>query len=103
MWDKDFGTRPFFRHLVAQGHTVMDVAYRLCPEVDIYGMIGDVKRAIAWIKAEASCYGVNPEKIVLGGPWTNHGFDLLLPQTSPPAQSALYDADRFLALLSNND
>ncbi len=67
MMDKDTGTRPFFRHLVAQGHTVMDVAYRLCPEVDIYGMIGDVKRAIAWMKANASRYGVNPEKIVLGG------------------------------------
>lgn len=65
--DKDFGTRPFFRHLIAQGHTVMDVAYRLCPEVDIYGMIGDVKRAVAWTKANASRYGVNPEKIVLGG------------------------------------
>jgi acetyl esterase/lipase len=67
MMDKDFGTRPFFQHLVAQGHTVMDVAYRLCPEVDIYGMIGDVKRAIAWMKANASRYGVDPEKIVLGG------------------------------------
>jgi len=65
--DKDFGTRPFFRHLVAQGHTVMDVAYRLMPEVDIYGMTGDVKRAISWMKANASRYGVNPEKIVLGG------------------------------------
>jgi acetyl esterase/lipase len=67
LFDKDFGTRPFFRHLVAQGHTVMDVSYRLCPEVDIYGMIGDVKRAIAWMKANASRYGVSPEKIVLGG------------------------------------
>jgi len=65
--DKDYFTRPFFRHLVAQGHTVMDVAYRLCPEVDIYGMIGDVKRAIAWMKANADHYGVDPEKIVLGG------------------------------------
>ena len=65
--DKDFGTRPFFRHLVAQGHTVMDVAYRLIPEVDIFGMIGDVKRAIAWIKANANRYGLDPEKIVLGG------------------------------------
>jgi acetyl esterase/lipase len=65
--DKDFGTRPFFCHLVAQGHTVMDVAYRLCPEVNIYGMIGDVKRAIAWMKSNASRYGVNPEKVVLGG------------------------------------
>jgi acetyl esterase/lipase len=65
--DKDFGTRPFFRHLVAQGHTVMDVAYRLIPEVDLYDMIGDVKRAIAWLKASASRYGVDPKKIVLGG------------------------------------
>jgi acetyl esterase/lipase len=250
--DKDFAktTRPFFRHLVAQGHTVMDVSYRLCPEVDIYGMVGDVKRAIAWMKANASRYGADPEKIVLGGgstgahiallagyapqhpeltpedvksadlsvcgivsyygpidlvegyhrytviqlsknppsvpigkklepneiprhvgrldlllggrpedipdtyqlaspathvhpgcpptllfqgdrdvlvpveptcalytklvesgvpainvvfPWTEHGFDLLLPQMSPPAQSALYDVDRFLALLLNKD
>jgi acetyl esterase/lipase len=67
IWDKDYYTRPFFRHLVAQGHTVMDVSYRLCPEVDIYGMIGDVKRAIAWMKANASRYGVNPDKVVLGG------------------------------------
>ena len=249
MLDKDFGTRPFFRHLAAQGHTVMDVAYRLCPEVDIYDMIGDVKRAIAWMKANASRYGVDPEKIVLGGgsagghlallaaytpghpeltpddlngadpsvcgavsfyghtdlpeyyqyldlqkitadlppisigpettyqakrdfgrmdillgghlqdapdayllaspithvhhgtpptlliqgekdfmvpadqtralytkliesgvlaiyvviPWTNHAFDLLLPQISPPAQSSLYDVDRFLALMLNKD
>jgi acetyl esterase/lipase len=65
--DKDMGTRAFFRHLVAQGHTVMDVGYRLCPEVDIYGMIGDVKHAIAWMKANASRYGINPEKIVLAG------------------------------------
>ena len=65
--DKDFGTRSFFHHLTAQGHTVMDVAYRLCPEVDIYEMIGDVKRAVAWMKVNASHYGVNPEKVVLGG------------------------------------
>jgi acetyl esterase/lipase len=65
--DKDFGTRPFFRHLVSQGHTVMDVAYRLCPEVDIIGMVGDVKRAIAWMKANANHYDVNSDKIVLCG------------------------------------
>jgi acetyl esterase/lipase len=250
--DKDLykTSRPLFQHLVAQGHTVMDVAYRLCPEVDIYDMVGDVKRAISWIKANASNYGVDPEKIVIGGgsagahlallagytpqhpaltptevngadlsvcgivsyygpidlvegyhryttsilatnpppisigadipfeekvphigridillggqpedipdiyqlaspaahvcsdcpptllfqgdhdvlvpaeptcelyeklvkvgvpaikvvfPWTEHGFDLLLPQTSPPAQSALYDVDRFLAFLLNTN
>jgi acetyl esterase/lipase len=66
IWDKDSYTRPSFHHLVAQGHTVMDVSYRLYPEVDMFGMIGDVKHAIAWMKANASRYGVNPEKIVIG-------------------------------------
>jgi acetyl esterase/lipase len=66
-FDKDFGTRPFFRHMAAHGHTVMDVAYRLIPEVDIYGMVGDAKRAVAWIKANADRYSVNPEKVVLAG------------------------------------
>jgi len=67
VWDKDYGTQHFFRHLAAQGHTVMDVAYRLIPEVDIYGMVGDAKHALAWMKANVDRYGVNPEKIVFGG------------------------------------
>jgi acetyl esterase/lipase len=89
--DKDFGTRPFFRHLVAQGHTVMDVAYRLCPEVDIYGIIGDVKRAIAWMKANAARYGVNPEKIVLGG--GSAGAHLALLAGYTPEQPELTPED----------
>ncbi len=36
-------------------------------------------------------------------PWTDHVFDLFLPQISPPAQSALYDVDRFLALLLKHE
>ena len=67
MLDKDFGTRSFFRHLAGQGHVVMDVAYRLAPETGMDGMVGDVKRAVAWMKAHAAEYGVNPEHIVLGG------------------------------------
>ena len=65
--DKDMGTRPLFRHLAAQGHVVMDVAYRLCPEVELRGMVGDVKRAIAWMKAHSGEYGVDPQRIVLAG------------------------------------
>ena len=67
MLDKDFGTRTFFRHLAGQGHVVMDVAYRLSPETGMDGMVGDVKRSIAWMKAHAAEYGVNPERIVLCG------------------------------------
>ena len=57
------------------------------------------------VPADATCAlykklveaGVPAINIIL--PWTDHVFDLLLPQLSPPAQSALYDVDRFLALL----
>ncbi len=65
--DKDMGTRPFFRHLAAQGHVVMDVAYRMCPETDVLGMVADVKEAVAWMKAHAADYGADPERVVLSG------------------------------------
>jgi acetyl esterase/lipase len=90
MLDKDFGTRPFFQHLANQGHLVMDVAYRLCPEVDIYGMVGDVKRAVAWMKANASHFGANPDCIILGGASAGGHLSMLvgyapeLPQFTPP-------------------
>ena len=65
--DKDLGTRPFFNHLTAQGHVIMDVAYRLAPETDMMGMVNDVKRAIVWMKENADTYGVDPNRIVVGG------------------------------------
>jgi acetyl esterase/lipase len=66
-FDKGGPTEPWFRHLAAQGHVVMDVAYRLIPETHVPGMQGDVKRALAWLKRNADRYGVNPDRIVLGG------------------------------------
>lgn len=65
--DKDMGTRPFFRHLAAQGHVVMDVAYRLSPETDVMGMVNDVKRAIVWMKENAGTYKINTRMVALGG------------------------------------
>jgi acetyl esterase/lipase len=88
--DKDFQTRPLFRQLAAQGHVIMDVAYRLCPEVDIYGMVGDAKRSVAWMKANAVRYQVNPERVVLGGASAGGHLSLLAaftphqPQLTPP-------------------
>jgi len=80
--DKDFGTRPLFRHLVSQGHTVVDVAYRLIPRVDIYEMVGDAKRAVAWIKDNAERYGVKPDKVVLAGGSAGAHIALLAGYTS---------------------
>lgn len=65
--DKDVGTRPLLRHLAAQGHLVMDVAYRLAPEASMADMVGDVKRALTWIKRNAVEYGVDPQRVVLMG------------------------------------
>jgi len=66
-FDKDVATRAFFRHLTAQGHVAVDVAYRLAHETDMAGMVGDVKRAIAWLKANAHYLGVDPGGIVISG------------------------------------
>ena len=33
-------------------------------------------------------------------PQTDHGFDLVLPQISPSAHNAIYDVERFLALMA---
>jgi acetyl esterase/lipase len=65
--DKDIATRSFFRHLAAQGHVIMDVAYTLAPKAQLNAMLADVKRAITWMKASAPSYDVNPERIVLMG------------------------------------
>jgi acetyl esterase/lipase len=66
-FDKDVLTRPLFRQLTAQGHVVMDAAHRSCPETDVFGMVGDVHRAVAWIKANAQRYGIDPERVVVMG------------------------------------
>jgi acetyl esterase/lipase len=85
--DKDFLTRTFFRHLAGQGHVVMDVAYRLYPETDMLGMVGDAKRAIAFIKAQGPAYGVNPERVVVAG--GSAGGHLALLAAYTPREVAL--------------
>ena len=65
--DKDVGTRPLFRHLAAQGHVVVDVAYRLFPETDLPGMVADAKRALAWVQHHAADLQIRPDRIVVAG------------------------------------
>jgi acetyl esterase/lipase len=89
--DKDVGTRPLFRHLAAQGHVVMDVAYRLCPEVNWQQMAGDPRRAVAWMKTHAAKYGVDPTRIVLAG--GSAGGHLALLTAFAPDHTVLTPAD----------
>ena len=93
--DKDMGTRRFFRHLAGQGHVVMDVAYTLAPKAQLHAMVADVKRAIAWMKANAAQYSVNPERIVLVGGSAGGHLALLAAYTPnhPELQPADIEAD----------
>ncbi len=80
--DKDLGTRPLFYHLAAQGHVIMDVAYRHSPETDMMGMVNDVKRAIIWMKENAHRYKINPHRIVVGGGSSGAHLALMAAYTS---------------------
>jgi acetyl esterase/lipase len=84
--DKDFGTRTFFRHLASQGHVIMDAAYRLFPEADFMDMVSDAKHAIAWMKANAAHYGINPGKIIIGGGSAGAHIALLAAYTASKGQ-----------------
>jgi acetyl esterase/lipase len=93
--DKDAGTRPFFRHLAGQGHVIVDVAYTLAPKAQLHGMLGEVKRAIAWLKTRAADYGVRPDRIVLMGGSAGGHLALLAGYTPnhPEFQPAGLDSD----------
>jgi len=84
--DKDWGTRPFFRHLAGQGHVIVDVAYGLAPVARLHEQVGDVKRAIAWMKTCAGEYGVNPERVVLMGASAGGHLALLAAYTPNHAE-----------------
>ncbi|HTM93118.1 MAG TPA: alpha/beta hydrolase [Flavisolibacter sp.] len=93
--DKDFGTRTFFRHLASQGHVIMDVAYRLFPETDFLGMVHDTKHAIAWMKANAAVYNIDPKKVVVGGGSAGAHLALLAAYTAAGRQLAPTDLKQF--------
>jgi acetyl esterase/lipase len=90
VFDKDFMSRPLFRHLAAQGHVIVDVAYRLYPESDVVGMVADAKRAISWVRDHATGLAVDPDRIVLVGGSSGGHLSLLAayghhaPVLTPP-------------------
>lgn len=58
------------------------------------GMLPDVRRLHRALKQ------VGATALLVEFPDTQHGFDLFFPQLSPAAHAALYDTERFLALLA---
>jgi acetyl esterase/lipase len=89
--DKDMLTRPFFGHLANQGHVIMDVAYSLAPATHLKGMVGDVKRSIAWLKTHADDYAIDPQRVVLMG--GSAGGHLALLASYAPRHPELHPPD----------
>jgi acetyl esterase/lipase len=89
--DKDVGTRPLFRHLAAQGHVIVDVAYWLFPETDLPGMVADAERALAWMKHHAADLQVRPDRVVVAG--GSAGGHLGLLAACAPDEPALTPAE----------
>ncbi|HET7098418.1 MAG TPA: alpha/beta hydrolase, partial [Casimicrobiaceae bacterium] len=73
---------------VAQGLAVAVVNYDLCPDVSIATIVGECRRAVAWVAREGAGHGANTSRIVVGGhsagghltamlfatDWSAHGF-----------------------------
>jgi acetyl esterase/lipase len=88
---RNIGKFPYFRQLAAQGHLIMDIDYTLNPKTSVPGMVMDVKRAIIWLKAQATYYNLNPERLVLVG--QSAGGHLALLAAYTPNYLALQPKD----------
>ena len=67
------------RHKI--GLTTVPLNYRLADDADLFGMVGDVKRAIAWLKDHTATYGVDPQRIVVAGGSAGGNLALLAAYT----------------------
>lgn len=54
-------------HLAARGWVCVSINYRLSPRATFPEHLYDVKRAIAWVKANVADYGGDPNFVVIGG------------------------------------
>jgi acetyl esterase/lipase len=53
--------------IVANGFAVASVNYRLVPSVRCPAPVHDVRAAVRWLRANAAEYGLDPDRIAIGG------------------------------------
>lgn len=86
---------PLCLHLARCGWVVFNVNYRLSPGATFPDHLVDLKRALAWIRAHAAEYGVDPSFVaVTGGSAGGHLAALMaLTQNDARYQPGFEDAD----------
>lgn len=67
MGDKREQGRPLMTHLAARGWVCAATNYRLSPAATMPDQIVDVKRALAWLRANVADYGGDPDFICITG------------------------------------
>jgi acetyl esterase len=71
---KSTNFRPLFEPLANAGFAWFSLDYRLAPAVKFPEALRDIDDGIAWVKANASKYHVNPSKIVIIGEYAGGFF-----------------------------
>jgi len=72
------------------------------PTLQIQGEYDMVTPPAATRLLHAKLQEMGVPSLLMVYPQTEHGFDLALPSVSPTAQCALYEVERFLALLAGD-
>jgi acetyl esterase/lipase len=65
--EKEQQAKPLMYHMAARGWLCVAINYRLSPQAAFPAHIIDVKKAIAWIRANIAEYGGNPDFIAITG------------------------------------
>lgn len=58
---------PMAIRMAERGYAAATVSYRLSPEAPYPAAIHDVKAALRWMRAHAAQYGIDPQRIAVGG------------------------------------
>jgi acetyl esterase/lipase len=61
------GYNPLLLRLAQHGYVAVTMSYRLAPKYQFPAAIYDSKAAVRWLKAHASAYGIDPERIGVTG------------------------------------
>ncbi len=93
--NKNQQAMPLMAHLADRGWVCVAINYRLSPRATWPDHIVDVKRAIAWVKANIADYGGDPEFVCIsGGSAGGHLSSLAaLSANEPVFQPGFEDAD----------